>query len=223
MNYHSLMSNDSYTDSPGGRGRGSRGRNSRRKERTRADMLAAARKVFAERGYHEASIAEITSTADVGVGTFYLHFRDKDEIFTTLIEEGLQEIREQVGKHVLEQPDERRLSALIRLTFHYAYAQRDLFRIALTGERRLTRGKFRAQDALIDGLTQIFEAASQQGYLAEYDISLLARFVTGIVMQGIAWWFEHDEPEPEVMTEQVMLLLKQGLPVRLLAEDNRSL
>jgi len=183
-------------------------------------MLAAARKVFAERGYHEASIAEITTAADVGVGTFYLHFRDKDEIFTTLIEEGLNEIREQVGSHVREQPDEQRLSALIRLTFHYAYAQRDLFRIALTGERRLP-GKFRAQDALIGGLTQIFEEASQQGYLAEYDISLLARFVTGIVIQGIAWWFEHDEPQPEVMTEQVLFLLKQGLPARFLVEDKR--
>lgn len=220
MNYHSFMNNDSHTDSPEGRGRGSRGRGSRKRARTRADMLAAARKVFAERGYHEASIAEITATADVGVGTFYLHFRDKDEIFTTLIEEGLREIREQVGSHVREQPDEQRLSALIRLTFHYAYAQRDLFRIALTGERRLM-GKFRAQDALIDGLTQIFEEASQLGYLAEYDISLLARFVTGIVIQGIAWWFEHDEPQPEVMTEQVMLLLKHGLPTRFLVEDNR--
>lgn len=214
------MKNDSYTDSHGGREHGSRGRGSRRKERTRADVLAAARKVFAERGYHEASIAEITSTADVGVGTFYLHFRDKDEIFTTLIEEGLNEIRAQVGSHMRGLPDEQRLSALIRLTFHYAYAQRDLFRIALTGERRLP-GKFRAQDALIDGLTQIFEEASQQGYLAEYDISLLARFVTGIVMQGIAWWFEHDEPQPEMMTEQVMLLLKQGLPARFLVEDKR--
>jgi AcrR family transcriptional regulator len=183
-------------------------------------MLVAARKVFAERGYHEASIAEITATADVGVGTFYLHFRDKDEIFNTLIEEGLKEIREQVGSHMRKLPDEQQLGALLRLTFRYAYAQRDLFRIALTGERQLP-GKFRAQNALIDGLTQIFEAASQQGYLAEYDISLLARFVTGIVMHGIAWWFEHDEPEPEVMTEQVMLLLKQGLPARFLVENQQ--
>jgi AcrR family transcriptional regulator len=207
MNYHSFMKNDSYSHTPEGQERSSQGRGSRKRARTRADMLTAARKVFAERGYHEASIAEITTTADVGVGTFYLHFRDKDEIFTTLIEEGLKEIREEVGNHMRGLPNEQRLSSLIRLTFHYAYAQRDLFRIALTGERRLP-GKFRAQDALIDGLTQIFEEASQQGYLAEYDISLLARFVTGIVMQGIAWWFEHDEPEPEVMTEQVMLLLK---------------
>ncbi len=195
------------------------GRIARKRARTRIDLLAAARKVFAVRGYHEASIAEITQAADIGVGTFYLHFRDKDEIFTTLIEEGLREIREQVTVLALEQPHERRLSAVIRLTFHYAYAQRDLFRIALTNSGQFI-GKFRAQIALVDGFTQIFETAQQQGQLADYNISLLARFVTGMVMQGIVWWFEHDEPGPEEMAKQVTLLLQHGLPAHLLVEDN---
>ncbi len=198
----------------------SQGRTSRKRTRTRADLLAAARKIFAARGYHEASIAEITQAADIGVGTFYLHFHDKDEIFTTLIEEGLKDIREQVTVLALQQPDEHRLSTIVRLTFHYAYAQRDLFRIALTGGRQFI-GKFRAQTALIDGFTQIFETAQQQGHLADYDIPLLARFVTGMMTQGIVWWFEHDEPGPEEMTKQVMLLLRQGLPVHLLIEDNQ--
>ena len=43
---------------------------SRKRARTRAELLAAARQVFAARGYHDASIAEITQLADVGVGTF---------------------------------------------------------------------------------------------------------------------------------------------------------
>src|SRR2546421_6507692 len=92
---------------------------SRKKARTRADLLAAARQVFAARGYHEASIAEITQAADVGVGTFYLHFRDKDEIFNTLLEEGLRDIRAQVRAEAMTQPIEQILPAAIRLTLHY--------------------------------------------------------------------------------------------------------
>ncbi|TMB75533.1 MAG: helix-turn-helix transcriptional regulator [Chloroflexi bacterium] len=70
------MNDDSQTTEQDGQRR-----NTRRRTRTRAELLLAARKVFAERGYHEANIAEITQAADVGVGTFYLHFRDKDEVF----------------------------------------------------------------------------------------------------------------------------------------------
>src|ERR1051326_9334179 len=88
MNYHSVMSNNSLITEgklPG--------RISRKRARTRTELLAAARKVFAAHGFHEASIAAITSQADVGVGTFYLHFGDKDEIFATLLEDGLRDIR----------------------------------------------------------------------------------------------------------------------------------
>lgn len=212
VNYHSFMNSDSLTNK-----REDQGRSSRKRVRTRADLLAAARKVFATRGYHDASISEITTAADVGVGTFYLHFRDKDEIFTTLIEEGLKDIREQVTVLALQEPNERRLSAVVRLTFRYAYAQRDLFRIALSGGGQFM-GKFRAQTALIDGFTHIFETASQPEYLAQYDLSLLPHFVTGIVTQGIVWWFEHDEPGPDMMTEQVMLLLRHGLPSSIMAD-----
>src|SRR5713226_1175453 len=49
----------------------------RRRARVRADLLAAARQVFARRGYQDATITEITQLADVAMGMFYLHFRDK--------------------------------------------------------------------------------------------------------------------------------------------------
>src|SRR5260221_10281236 len=143
MNYHSLMNDNSAVHQQDGLRR-----ISRKKARTRAELLAAARQVFAARGYHEASIAEITQAADVGVGTFYLHFRDKDEIFTTLIEEGLHKIREQVTSASKQRPYEQMLPAVVRLTFHYAYAERDLFRIALTGGEQLAT-RFLAQTPLI--------------------------------------------------------------------------
>jgi hypothetical protein len=40
--------------------------------------------------------------------------------------------------------------------------------------------------------------------------------VTGIITQAIAWWFENDEPAPNEMTEQVLRLLRWGLPAELL-------
>lgn len=52
---------------------------------TRAKLLVAAEEVFAELGYHEASIVKITERAGIGLGTFYLYFDTKQSIFEALV------------------------------------------------------------------------------------------------------------------------------------------
>ena len=69
-------------------------RGSRRKARTRAELLAAARQVFVERGFHEAEHCRNHAGCRCRRGNLYLHFRDKDDAFQTLLEEGTSEIRE---------------------------------------------------------------------------------------------------------------------------------
>lgn len=53
--------------------------------RTRAKLLVAAENVFATVGYHEASIVKITEQAGVALGTFYVHFPGKKEIFDEVV------------------------------------------------------------------------------------------------------------------------------------------
>ena len=48
---------------------------------TRRRLLEAAEQVFAERGYHDASIVKIAEAAGVASGTFYIYFKTKQEIF----------------------------------------------------------------------------------------------------------------------------------------------
>ncbi|MCF6426977.1 TetR/AcrR family transcriptional regulator [Amycolatopsis tucumanensis] len=49
---------------------------------TRQRIVAAARRVFEEHGYGQASIGDITKAAKVNRATFYLHFPNKAEVFT---------------------------------------------------------------------------------------------------------------------------------------------
>lgn len=48
--------------------------------RTRARLMDAAVRLFAQQGFEAASVNEIARLAEVANGTFYVHFRDRDEI-----------------------------------------------------------------------------------------------------------------------------------------------
>src|SRR3954468_9031177 len=56
------------------------------KAERRQQILAAARGLFAKRGYHLTTIDDIVAQAGVARGTFYLYFEDKRAIFSDLID-----------------------------------------------------------------------------------------------------------------------------------------
>src|ERR1051325_7602418 len=60
---------------------------------TRQRLLEAAEAVFAELGYHEASIVKITEAAGIAQGTFYLYFASKQEIFEELVRDLNRRVR----------------------------------------------------------------------------------------------------------------------------------
>ncbi len=60
-------------------------RRTKRGQATQRRLLESAEEVFAELGYHEASIVKITERAGVGLGTFYLYFDSKKTIFEALV------------------------------------------------------------------------------------------------------------------------------------------
>jgi AcrR family transcriptional regulator len=58
---------------------------------TREALLASAREVFVERGFHAASVEEIAARAGYTRGAVYSNFADKDEIFVALMDDKLEE------------------------------------------------------------------------------------------------------------------------------------
>lgn len=59
----------------------------KRKQATREKLLHAAAFCFAEKGYAGCSVSDIARRADVAQGTLYVHFKGKEELFKTMIEE----------------------------------------------------------------------------------------------------------------------------------------
>ncbi len=63
-----------------------RSRRQERKEQTRAELVAAAAKVFARRGFQGASIQEIAREAGYSTGAIYWYFQGKDDLFLAVYE-----------------------------------------------------------------------------------------------------------------------------------------
>ncbi|MDD9943605.1 MAG: helix-turn-helix domain containing protein [Myxococcales bacterium] len=55
-------------------------RNDRRRARTREALIEAAVRVMATKGVDATSLRDITTAADLGLGTFYNHFKSKDDL-----------------------------------------------------------------------------------------------------------------------------------------------
>jgi AcrR family transcriptional regulator len=61
-----------------------------RSEQTRAELVEAARTVFLRRGFHGASLDEISAEAGYTTGAVYSRFGGKDELFLAVMDEHLQ-------------------------------------------------------------------------------------------------------------------------------------
>jgi AcrR family transcriptional regulator len=80
----------------------------RRSEATRSALVAAARKLFTERGYAAVSTAEIVEAAGVTRNALYYHFRTKEALFRAVYEDVESGVARRIIPAALEEPDLRR-------------------------------------------------------------------------------------------------------------------
>ena len=63
------------------------------KQERRQQIMEAAKEVFAEAGYHGASINAIIEKADIARGTFYLYFESKAAVFDSILDQAMADLR----------------------------------------------------------------------------------------------------------------------------------
>src|SRR5437773_5784491 len=104
----------------------------------RRDILRAAEHVFAEKGYHTASIEEIARAAEYGTGTVYLYFKDKEALYVELFEAKIRELLDHVQRSAAEGKDPlEALRRLVRARMEFFDQNREFFRIYMGGRTEL--------------------------------------------------------------------------------------
>jgi AcrR family transcriptional regulator len=193
---------------------------SQRDER-RSSLLVAAQKVFSEKGYHAATVDDITRAAGVAKGTFYLYFQEKREIYYEVIRGFLQLLKD-IGR-LAPGRDPDFLTAL-------AGAGRELMRVFLEN-RELVRLAHRESMGLDPGLeamvrgfyreaaevhSQNIHVGMELGLFRPVDPLLTAYAHVGMI-ERVLLAFLDDEPglpPPDHIVQQMIEVAFQGLLVR---------
>lgn len=137
----------------------------------RIRILDAAIKVFAERGFHSATVAEIAKAAGVADGTIYLYFKGKDDLLLRLFDEKMTELLAEARAALADEPDApSRLRRFIQLHLSVVERHPDLASVLIV-ELRQSAQFLKAADrnklaAYIDLIAEVVRAGQESGELS---------------------------------------------------------
>jgi AcrR family transcriptional regulator len=181
---------------------------------TRAELLAAARHLFGERGYAGTSLDDIAGRANVTKGALYHHFRGKTDLFQAVYEQVEREVSDQVVTVFLEPDHWHALTAGCQLMID---AQLDpaVQRIALHDARSvLGWDAVRAIETRYGavGIRGALRKAMQGGVIERQPLRPLALLLSGALAE--ACFYVADAADPAVAREEVgklVVRLLEGL------------
>jgi AcrR family transcriptional regulator len=158
----------------------------RRKQQTRTAIKQAAFDLLGEVGYQKLSIRAITERADIGYGTFYGHFSDKDDVVWEVVKEWSDAMMQQVWQRVAHEPHPRREYLSWVYTFEHLAATREGF-VEMFGPGGSARLLQRYQDYVV---TIHHSNLAQNHYSSGLNLPLefLAQFMAGALVRLMQWW-----------------------------------
>ncbi len=176
----------------------------------RAQIIACARDVFAEQGFHRANIAHICQRARIARGTLYQYFDNKRDVLFAVVEEIAERVKQVVdtrapiaaldGTVVATPPAlivaycQKRLRALLDAVFEDEATLRLVLREARGLDGGVDRMVRRVDEAVLSALIRDLESARDLGLVACDAPELTALFVLGGVEKMVLSQLENDEP-----------------------------
>jgi AcrR family transcriptional regulator len=184
----------------------------RRKARTRQELLGAAVQVLARKGFHDTKITDIAAEADVGVGTFYLHFETKDALFDALVYDTVRRLKAAVDEARLATSDPiERLRCANDAFCRFAERNREVFRIVFGHAAAYHDVIQRAQDLFAADIEENIRDGVAAGAFAPVPTDVAAQAIVGMATQVLSWWTAHGSTPITTLEATMTTIALHGL------------
>jgi len=183
-------------------------------------MMAAAARLFADRGYMRTTMVDNAKRAEFALGTIYQSFRTKEDVYFSILNEKSDEL---IG--ILDREDlkglspEEALERVVRGVLDFFEQNIDFFRIYITDwgtfEANLT-GEYRhilkeKYNRLLTYFTGIIQRGITGGVFKPYDAVETAYVLVGILSAYIFQWSVEPKAAPFIeKTEMIVKLFLEG-------------
>jgi AcrR family transcriptional regulator len=171
----------------------------------RKEILLAAEKLFAAKGFFPTTMSEIAQEAQFGTGTLYKYFKSKEDLYFTLIDEKTAEINGPVKAELSKKMSAiERIEKILRIQLEFIERNRDFFRIYVSERSRfewtvkddLGKGIHEKMVAYIHLLAQVMKQGIKDGAFKPKDPMDLAHALVGIVNSFVFEWLIAPRPYP---------------------------
>ncbi len=132
----------------------------------RAEIVDAARTVFARRGFTQGIIDEIAKKAGIAKGTVYFYFRSKSEIYKAVLDHDMEALKTET----LQQIDaaatlKEKIGAFALARLKNAEARKEFFRIMDSEQGNLTMTRSQFRESLREPVLRLAAAMSVSRYI----------------------------------------------------------
>lgn len=191
----------------------------RAKLERRRQILSAAKAVFAEAGYHGASIHAIIERAQIARGTFYLYFESKSAVFDSILDQALSDLRTKIHRIAVGDPDapapQVQLRDQVVATLEYIVSDRPLALLLLsaghTPDAEATERLDQFFAEVRDLLRRALETGMEIGLLRPCEPGLVAAAMLGMIRGVIEHVVRSEAARVDDVVSEMLLVALRGV------------
>lgn len=183
-------------------------------------LLNSALDIFAEKGYHQTKIKDITDNASLGAGTFYLYFKNKEELIIELFKRYLDNhisISQKI--HDSNKNAYSKLEEYINANVLFMYENKDFFQIFIEhifGNE--SSNPIKTLKKYVDKFYELTENIIQQGQIEHFfteDVNLAIASKSLRAMIAIStteiFLLESNDITPQELSKNIFQLFVRGI------------